>query len=233
MPTILNAARTADDDDPMDRLADLIDRGGENADGEVRIRIEGAYAPGALPARRSGERLEAALGDLRRRGGWLRCVTDGIAGGATLEIALLADQHLMEEEAALVPWGSGDPYVPRAGGLSRLITRSGPARAATLLLAGTPGGSLPAPACLAAGLCDGITAEGKVEPGGWRTSLRNSSEVALRLARELADRNARWGGLTGRQARLLERASFALAFATDHPREGIVAFFENRPARFR
>src|SRR6185436_14600089 len=123
--------------------------------------------------------------------------------------------------------GLFDAYTPVAGGWSRLIERAGAGRAATLLM--TPG-PVDARAALAWGLCEAI--ETGADTASTTSSAAATSPVARRLALELAARNTRAGGLTPSQTRLLERAAFALAFAGDHPREGIAAFFEARAPRF-
>ncbi|HKY33184.1 MAG TPA: hypothetical protein VJV23_11655, partial [Candidatus Polarisedimenticolia bacterium] len=76
---------------------------------------------------------------------------------------------------------------------------------------------------LALGLCD-ATQEAPAPPA--------ASASARALVLQLACASGRGGALTPRQARVLERACFALAFAGGDPAEGIAAFFERRPARF-
>jgi enoyl-CoA hydratase/carnithine racemase len=183
--------------------------------------------PGRAALALAAERIERSLRDLHARGGSLICASRGRVLGPFLEIALMADQHLMDEGAVLVPSGLFDGYVPCAGGWSRFIDRAGAGRAAAFLLVADRIGSRQA---LAAGLCDGLLPAAGRSAG--TAHLERTSTTAMRLAHEIADRRARGGALTPRQARVIERASFALAFASGDPREGIAAFFEGRPARF-
>jgi len=111
----------------------------------------------------------------------------------------------------------------------------GAARASSLLLTR---GVVSSQEALVIGLCEAV----EHEPTGARAVIDVPSDVepdnipvsvtALRLAHEISERTTRTGGMTPRQARILERASFALAFSGDDPREGIASFFAGRPARF-
>src|SRR5262249_59821131 len=165
---------------------------------------------------RAADRAEQALRRLHRDGSSLTCRSAGAIGGTLLEIALMADRHVMRHDTTLRLPGIFDDYVPCAGGWSRMIERVGPARAATLLL-GEEG--LDAGGALALGLCEATDTGTDDERAAARPDPV-TSRVARRLAGELSDRMTRSGGLTPRQARLLERASFALAFSTGDPREG-------------
>ena len=203
----------------------------------LEIKIDGIYTGStvwdidpstarALAA--AGARLEDAVGRLQSRGSLLVCMTAGENGGPLLEMALMADVHLMEAGAALVLPGLFDEYIPCAGGWSRIIRRAGAGRARALLLSSR---RIEADAALAAGLCDGIDDDGKGQ-SSLRLRHAAASSTAVRLAGELAHRAGRGSGLTQRQSRVIERAAFALAFASGEPAEGIAAFFEGRPARF-
>ena len=172
-------------------------------------------------------RMERAMRRLHRDGGSLECRSSGAMSGALLEIAMMADLHRMRHDATLILPGIFDDYVPCAGGWSRLIERVGPARAKTLLLSDE---TIDAGLALALGLCEAIDTGTEDHPAVRPGPV--TSRVARRLAGELSDRMTRSGGLTPRQSRLLERATFALAFSTEDPREGIAAFFEGRTAHF-
>jgi len=201
----------------------------------VRVILEGdcvvngpaSSAPRVRALLAAAGRLTAALDRLHAAGGALHCLTRVAAGGPFLEIALMSDTHRMHQDARLMISGLFDAYVPVACGWSRLIERAGAGRAATLLM--TPG-PVGARAALAWGLCEAIDLE--ADAASMTPAAAPTSAVARRLALELAARNTRAGGLTPSQTRLLERAAFALAFAGDHPREGIAAFFEARAPRF-
>lgn len=174
--------------------------------------------------------LDSALRLLRRRAGVFTCRTRGEISGALLELALMADRHLMHADAVLIPSGLFDFYVPHVFGWSLLIERVGAARAFTLLLTQA---RVDARQALMSGLCDAVEREETENaPGAGAPARVPASATALHLALELSDRTTRTGGLTPRQSRLLERAAFALAFSTGDPREGIASFFADRPARF-
>ncbi|MFQ5701078.1 MAG: hypothetical protein ACE5HU_04460, partial [Acidobacteriota bacterium] len=81
------------------------------------------------------------------------------------------------------------------------------------------------------GLGDGVLTD-ENDSSALYQRWKDASRTATRFAMELADRNGRGGGLTPRQSRLMERASFSLLFAGDDPREGIAAFFDHKRPRF-
>lgn len=231
------AATPAADLRRLSEIGELVQGGIDSLEEMIEIRIEGTYAGStagevdsatarALTA--AGTRLEDAVGRLRSRGSLVVCVTAGENGGPLLELALMADVHLMEAGATLVPPGLFDGYIPCAGGWSRMIQRAGPGRARALLLSAE---RIEADAALSAGLCDGIDGN-EVGQTALRVRRAAASSIAVRLAGELAHRAGRGSGLTQKQSRVIERAAFALAFASAEPAEGIAAFFEGRPARF-
>ena len=199
-----------------------------------------AYRPGLQrePEARiaaAAARLESSLDRIHDASGTFVCRTWGVLGGVLLEVALMADLHLMHGDGTLIPTGLFDSHVPRLNAWSRLMERAGAARTASLLLTQT---RVTAPQALANGLCDAIHQESMQDAGAPGPSVARDpsrepvSGTALRLARELSERTTRAGGLTPRQARVLERAAFALAFSCGDPKEGIAAFFSGRPARF-
>lgn len=210
-------------------VAGLLTREDADPDRTLHLKVHARSTTAPTPlgeAARQAARLRQACLRLHRRGGIFTCVTEGVVSGAALEVALNADVHHMVAGSRLVLPGCADGYEPCAGGWSLLLRRVGPLRAAPLLL-DPAGGTLEAEAARGAGLCDGILA-----PGASPAAASGASRSATRLVLELAERHAGNGGLTPRQARLLERASFALAFASTHPREGIEAFFSDREPRF-
>jgi enoyl-CoA hydratase/carnithine racemase len=214
----------------------FIESSGERADPFMELRVEGRYRacghgesvprPGRLAS--AARDLDRARRKLHARGGILACVTTGASGGPWLEIALMSDVHLMESDASLIPPGLDDAYVPCAGGWGHLMRRAGPGRAATILWGGGPEtDAIGSRRAIELGLADGEA--GALD--AFRAAARAGSPVATRLVLDLWERAA-GGALTARQGRDLERACFALAFASAHPGEGIAAFFEGRPARF-
>jgi enoyl-CoA hydratase/carnithine racemase len=154
---------------------------------------------------------------------------NGLALGGGAEFALCADYRIIAEDGRI-----GFPEVrlgtvPGSGGLSRLPRLIGAGRALALCLDGAPTGAAEA---LRLGLVDEIAPSGQC------------LELALRRAREWASRPAtavqsikQGVSQAGRDAVTTEMRAWLevsrAIFATADMREGVSAFLEKRPPRFR
>jgi enoyl-CoA hydratase len=153
----------------------------------------------------------------------------GLAFGGGFELALACDLRVADRDAKL-----GVPEIklgllPAAGGTARLTRMLPPAVAKQLLLTGEPISALEAHRL---GLVNTIT-----EPGGALESamalaerLSALSAPALAAAKRLVDDGAT---MSLAAAVALERQTVSLLYATPHSEEGLAAFLEKRPARFR
>lgn len=184
----------------------------------------------------AAERVSRALDGYRRRGGTVTACSEGRIAGLLMELALAADLHLAAEGARFVLPGLFDDHVPCLGAWTRLVGRVGSGRARALLLCPGEKGEagLDASAAQATGLCDAVVASDRLAPAAREITetLERCSPAGAEMARRLGGRKRSFGFLTARQERLLESATFSLCFASDHPREGIAAFFEGRRPQF-
>jgi enoyl-CoA hydratase len=153
----------------------------------------------------------------------------GLAFGGGFELALTCDLRVADRDARL-----GVPEIklgllPAAGGTARLTRMLPPAVAKQLLLTGEPIGALEAHRL---GLVNTIS-----EPGGALESavalaerLSSLSASALAAAKRLVDDGA---SMPLTAAVTLERQTVSMLYATPDSEEGMAAFLEKRPARFR
>lgn len=176
-------------------------------------------------------RFDASLAEHRRRGGSLACLTDGPAADGALHAALAADLHVMTGRASLLIPGAASARPPFPSTIGLIVRRAGAGKASALLLSPDEGTTLDAASAENCGLGDASLAD---REAGCALAARidAASPRALRLAREMISSSAPGRGLAASQSVLLERASFALAFSTTDPAEGIAAFFAGRPPSF-
>ncbi|MEX2276080.1 MAG: enoyl-CoA hydratase-related protein [Actinomycetota bacterium] len=153
---------------------------------------------------------------------------NGFALGGGCEIALACDLRVVGEKAEL-----GQPEIllgvmPGAGGTQRLPRAVGHARASELLFSGRRVGSQEA---VSIGLVHEVVPDGEVYTTAWDrargyargpTRALTSAKAALRAARG-----------SGAAELDAEREAFVALFSTEDQREGMKAFLEKRPPRFR
>jgi len=152
----------------------------------------------------------------------------GFALGGGCELAMACDLILATPTAVL-----GQPEVklgviPGFGGTQRMARRVGRQRALELMLTGR---NVKAPEAAAMGLVLRVVEDEDVVEAalalGARIAKNGPAAVALvkRCVQESEGRDADAGNA-------IERAMFALCFATDDQAEGMAAFLEKRPADF-
>jgi enoyl-CoA hydratase len=154
---------------------------------------------------------------------------NGHALGGGLELAMCCDVIIAGESARL-----GQPEVrvgimPGAGGTQRLTRAVGKFHAMRICLTGRP---ISAAEAFQIGLVSQVAPDAEVVPA--------ALEMAGDLARlpPLAVMQIKEAILAGQDATLeaalvLERKAFQLLFASADKREGMRAFFEKRPPRFK
>ena len=156
-------------------------------------------------------------------------LVNGYCLGGGCELALACDWILASDTAVF-----GQPEVnlgipPGFGGTQRLPRRIGPARALELL---TTARQVKAQEALAIGLANQVfpVSELRAKALEMARTIASKAPVAVRLAKQAAQRGA---SLDLFAACALESDFFAQAFATQDRAEGMAAFLEKRPAKFR
>jgi len=157
------------------------------------------------------------------------CAVNGFALGGGLELALCCDLILVSETAEL-----GLPEIrlgllPGGGGTQRLPRLVGPMRAKEMLLTGR---RITAAEAVRLGIAlEALPAE-RLQARAMELAehLARQAPVALREGKQVVDSGLETSlaaGLT------LEQRALGALFATEDAREGVAAFLEKRPARFR
>ncbi|MDR7503151.1 MAG: enoyl-CoA hydratase-related protein [Armatimonadota bacterium] len=153
----------------------------------------------------------------------------GHALGGGCELALACHLRVMKETARIGQTESNLGLIPGLGGTVRLARLLGRARALEYLLLGT---QLTAREALAQGLVHRLAPEGQTlaEARQLADALAARAPVATRLILRCVDR-----ALTAslEEALETERAAFLEVLRTEDAAEGIQAFFQKRPPRFR
>ena len=156
-------------------------------------------------------------------------LVNGYALGGGCELALACDWILASENAAF-----GQPEVnlgipPGFGGTQRLPRRLGPARALELL---TTARQVKAAEAVAIGLANHVYPASELKAKGLEMArtIAAKGPAAVRLVKQAVQRGANLDLYT---ACALETDLFAQAFGTQDRKEGMSAFLEKRPAKFR
>ena len=156
-------------------------------------------------------------------------LVNGFALGGGCELALACDWILAADNAAF-----GQPEVnlgipPGFGGTQRLPRRIGPARALELL---TTARQVKAEEAAAIGLVNRVYPAAELRAKGLEMArlIAAKGPVAVRLVKQAVQRGSNLDLFT---ACALETDLFAQAFGTQDRKEGMNAFLEKRPAKFR
>jgi len=236
-PAVLNAldARTLEE---LDEVVGEVERGEARAlvltGAGDRAFVAGADVgslAGMSPeeARRFAERGHAVLDRLERLSVPTVAAVNGYALGGGCEVALACDLIYASEKARFGQPEVNLGIVPGFGGTQRLPRRVGPMRALEILLTGDP---VDAGRALELGLVLEVLAPEKLL-GHVRAQVKkilSRGPLAVAQVKRLVRAGA---GLPLGPANELERQGFAALFATADAGEGIRAFLEKRPPRFR
>lgn len=154
---------------------------------------------------------------------------EGFCLGGGLEIALMADILVAAEGAKLGLPEIRVGVLPGNGGTQRLPRLVGRPAAMLMLLTGEP---VDATRALAMGLLSEVVPTGEAVARALAIAQKIAAmpPVAAMLIKELVREGAE-ASLPAAQA--MERRAMALLFATEDRREGVAAFLEKRPPRFR
>ncbi|MEV0171357.1 enoyl-CoA hydratase-related protein [Streptomyces sp. NPDC050803] len=154
---------------------------------------------------------------------------NGHALGGGCELAMMCDLVVAGESAVF-----GQPeirlgVIPGIGGTQRLTRLVGRAKAMDLVLTGR---TMDAREAEASGLVSRVVPDDQVLPVALEaaSTIASYSRTAVRAARECVDQALETGLRDGVR---FERRVFHALFATQDQKEGMTAFLEKRPPRFR
>jgi enoyl-CoA hydratase len=159
---------------------------------------------------------------------WIAAV-NGFALGGGCELALACDFIYMASSAKIGQPEVNLGVIPGFGGTQRLLRRVGIAKARELIFTGD---ALGAEEALRIGLADAVVAPAELLPKAHETAKKIATKGPLAIA------EAKRAMLEGQalpldQACSLEAHTFASLFDTTDQKEGMKAFLEKRPAKFR
>lgn len=175
---------------------------------------------------RSTQRLIAELEELPVP---VIAAVNGAAAGAGFALAMACDVLIAAEGAKFVPAFGAIGAVPDLGLAFTLQRSIGLHRALDVFLSGHP---ITATSAKALGFVSEVVPDAELQERAKERALQLASgpTVAFGLTKQLV--RAAHGKNMSEHLRL-EASTQALVFATDDFREGVVAFGERRPARFR
>jgi 2-(1,2-epoxy-1,2-dihydrophenyl)acetyl-CoA isomerase len=241
-PEVLNATSAAMIDG-MQAAVDAIEAAGREVRCVILTGTGRAFCAGAnLQDRRPGAQtamppagasLETLYHPLLRRLRGLPCpivsAVNGAAAGVGMSLAMMGDLIVAARSAYFLQAFRRIGLVPDGGSTWLLPRRIGTARALELSLLGE---KLPAETALAWGLVNRVCDDDKLmdEARALALNLANGPTVALKMIRELY-----WQSPENSfedQLNMECRSQMAAARTADN-KEGVLAFLEKRPARFR
>ncbi len=155
---------------------------------------------------------------------------NGYAYGGGLELAMACSLRVASENARMGLPETSLGILPGYGGTQRLARIVGPARAMELVLTAEKG--LTASEAERIGLVNRVFPAGQALEGalGIAKKIAANGPVACRYAMEAIRRGLEMGLAEGQ---LFEATLFGLCAATSDTKEGMTAFLEKRPAKFR
>jgi enoyl-CoA hydratase len=166
---------------------------------------------------------------LRRLNKPLIAAVSGYAYGGGCELALQCDLIVASETARFAQPEIKLGIIPGAGGTQRLARALGPYRAMEMILTGEP---ITAPEAYAYGLVNRLVPPERCleEALALAMTIAARPSLAVRMAREAV----RYGfETTLREGLEVERRNYTLLYDTEDQKEGMAAFLEKRPPKFR
>lgn len=197
-----------------------------------RIFCGGADLGSAFSGGDLAEFLRFGTGVLRRIERFPKPVIAAVNGHATgggCEIAMACHLRILKETARVGQTESNLGIIPGYGGTQRLPRLIGRTKALEFLLLGT---QIPAPEALRLGLVNSLSKEGATleDARALARQLGKRAPVATRLILRVVDEGLNTGIDRGLEAEL---RAFVEVLKTEDAAEGIQAFFQKRPARFK
>lgn len=227
--------------DLLSGLEDVIaDLAADSAVRGVIVTGEGkAFCAGAdIGAMMNMEPLEAAafagrgqrvLFSLEEMGKPVIAAVNGPAIGGGLEVALACDFILASSEASFAFPEIKLGIIPGFGGTQRLSRLVGKAAAKEMIFSGE---RINAEEAFRIGLANRVYEPQSLlnEAKAMMEKIVSRGLLSLRLAKEVIDAGS---DIDLKNACMMERDAFALCFSSHDQKEGMAAFIEKRPARFR
>lgn len=227
--------------DLLSGLEDVIaDLAADSAVRGVIVTGEGkAFCAGAdIGAMMNMEPLEAAafagrgqrvLFSLEEMGKPVIAAVNGPAIGGGLEVALACDFILASTEASFAFPEIKLGIIPGFGGTQRLSRLVGKAAAKEMIFSGE---RINAEEAFRIGLANRVYEPQSLlnEAKAMMEKIVSRGLLSLRLAKEVIDAGS---DIDLKNACMMERDAFALCFSSHDQKEGMAAFIEKRPARFR
>jgi enoyl-CoA hydratase/carnithine racemase len=170
---------------------------------------------------RRGHRVFGLLAGLRQP---TIAAVSGNAYGGGLELALACDLRIIADDAALGLTETGIGTLPGWGGTGRLRDLIGVGRAKEMIFTGEP---LTADRALAWGLANQLAPRAEVIKTARAVAAKIASRapVAVQMAKQAID--------AGDAYQVMEQVTSVATAYTDDAAEGLAAFTEKRPSRYR
>jgi enoyl-CoA hydratase/carnithine racemase len=154
---------------------------------------------------------------------------DGVAMGEGLELALACDVRIASDRASFCLPHTAHGLIPSGGGTQRLPRLVGKGKALEMILTAEP---IDAEEALNIGLVSKVVSPAKlfsiVEE--WADRITKQAPIALRYAKEAVNKGM---DISLEQGLRLEADLYFLIQTTEDRMEGIRAFKEKRPPRFK
>lgn len=192
----------------------------------------GGPAPWILPPERPGLEMLRQVRSLVEAVAALPmptlAVLDGAVTGESLELALACDLRLASTRASFAMPHLAEGRLPCCGGTVRLPRLIGLSAAFELFL----GAGWNAERALALGLVNAIVPPDRLssEARAWPEQLAGRAPIAARFLKEVLRRGM---DVSLDEGLLIEEDAYLLLQTTEDRKEGIRAFLEKRPPRFR
>jgi enoyl-CoA hydratase/carnithine racemase len=157
------------------------------------------------------------------------CAVNGLAYGGGCEVVEAAPLAVAAAHATFAKPEIRLGFPPPFGGTQRLARLVGRKRALAMILSGAP---IPADEALGIGLVNRVVAPGRLMDAAMEMAADTTAHSPLAVAASLAA-VTRGLNLSIAEGLAVEAAAFASVLHTADLREGIAAFRERRPPRFR
>ncbi|WP_432821601.1 enoyl-CoA hydratase-related protein [Trichloromonas sp.] len=182
-----------------------------------------------MPARTSAQLAQSVLNLIEQGAKPVIAAVNGYALGGGCELAMACDIRIASSSARFGQPEVNLGIIPGWAGTQRLPRLVGKGKALELILTGD---MIDAAEALRIGLANKVVPAGQLlaEAQAMAARIASKGQVAVRLGKEAVVNGLEMESL---RAAAYEADLFALCFATEDQKEGMRAFLEKRPARFK